>query len=543
MRAAILLTVLLSACALEDDPEVGSTEAALTGASCGSRDSDRQRLLDQYAAERDLTGHDIWNATMLPQSLSPVQKAVFLTVTDLLGSRTYLPIGAYDTALSHVNRIVAIVGNGCPWNDPDCECGGPNAHRIFFEADGLLMEMFRARGMRTYWDETHDKKLYPPFEPNYHEPFNDTLEYTTKLSHPLSPIYASGQIHFWRTEADAATQPLVPRTGVTPEQLRNPNIVEIDIDYTSDHDSNPLCGSSAASYAEKVASKGCAEPVDLAWQPAGPPVAPCVTDPTGCGCPEQSICCQGVCAADECHGHGGACGSVDVCGHKFGDDCASWASCVAGGTGMGCACDPFKCDEYCYSLGATGGSCEADNACHCCEPTTCGAQGAACGWVADGCGGSLDCGGCPEGWACNAQHQCECVAVVINPPSCGPYQDSCGNPRDAGGCPDGFSCNSGTCTQVCYVLNPPSCGWYQDSCGNWLYAGDCPPCGDWNYDCYDDCTWEYTCGGGGWCEGTWSNEDGYWYSCWDWAWYCYLGGWNWDYYGCLQAAECCEDYI
>jgi hypothetical protein len=158
------------------------------------------------------------------------------------------------------------------------------------------------------------------------------------------------------------------------------------------------------------------------------------------------------------------------------DNCGNWQH--AGGCPDGFECTGGICNQVCTAL----------------VPQ--------CGIYYDSCGHPRDAGGCPEGQQCINN---SCSACTANPPQCGWYQDSCGNWYDAGGCGEGWECNNGTCTQVCYTLNPPSCGWYQDSCGNWHYAGDCPPCGDGNWDCYDDCNGAYLC----YPCGDWN------YDCWD----------------------------
>lgn len=43
-----------------------------------------------------------------------------------------------------------------------------------------------------------------------------------------------------------------------------------------------------------------------------------------------------------------------------------------------------------------------------CVKTTCGAQGANCGFIPDGCGGQLDCGHCLEGMVCGAMGPNKC---------------------------------------------------------------------------------------------------------------------------------------
>src|SRR5262249_33612673 len=47
-----------------------------------------------------------------------------------------------------------------------------------------------------------------------------------------------------------------------------------------------------------------------------------------------------------------------------------------------------------------------------CTPTTCTAEGADCGSISDGCGGTLDCGTCPTDQACIADQCCAPAASL-----------------------------------------------------------------------------------------------------------------------------------
>ncbi|MFN8591196.1 MAG: hypothetical protein U0031_06990 [Thermomicrobiales bacterium] len=91
----------------------------------------------------------------------------------------------------------------------------------------------------------------------------------------------------------------------------------------------------------------------------------------------------------------------------------------------------------------------------CCLPQTCEDLGAACGSHDDGCGGTVHCGGCPEGQTCNAQGTCECerrtcawyydhltsecFAETTLPDGCG-GSIICGKP-----CASGHTCLGGGC--------------------------------------------------------------------------------------------------
>jgi len=135
---------------------------------------------------------------------------------------------------------------------------------------------------------------------------------------------------------------------------------------------------------------------------------------------------------------------------------------------------------------------------------TCPAANDACGYMADGCGGVVDCGGCSAGFYCDGvtckQQQCTpatCSSLGFN---CGQHADGCGgiarNSQGAEGC--------GTCTvgQTCGLGGPGLCG--GSNCapipGNTACAGkNCGSvsngCGG-TYTC-GNCTDPQVCGGAG----------------------------------------------
>lgn len=68
----------------------------------------------------------------------------------------------------------------------------------------------------------------------------------------------------------------------------------------------------------------------------------------------------------------------------------------------------------------------------CCQPktpaNTCVSQGGLlCGPIDNGCGGTLDCGGCLlMGELCDPQtHQCQCAPVLCDGVSCGEVTNGC----------------------------------------------------------------------------------------------------------------------
>ena len=81
-----------------------------------------------------------------------------------------------------------------------------------------------------------------------------------------------------------------------------------------------------------------------------------------------------------------------------------------------------------------------------CQPTSCG-QGT-CGTLADGCGGTIACGACPNGQLCGVVQANLCSSVTSCVPTtcqqekahCGSISDGCGKVLDCGPCPNGKPC-------------------------------------------------------------------------------------------------------
>jgi hypothetical protein len=170
--------------------------------------------------------------------------------------------------------------------------------------------------------------------------------------------------------------------------------------------------------------------------------APCdATLPCCDGLQCQNGTCTDPCASAPCQ-NGGACAATEsgytcTCAPGFTgtncetqiDHCAS-APCVFGAcnnqvNGYTCTCDPgytgTNCDtqiDHCSPDPCVNGVCNNQVngfTCSClpgytgtncdtpvCVPTTCAAQGATCGSIADGCGGTLDCGSCGSGSTCQS---------------------------------------------------------------------------------------------------------------------------------------------
>ena len=138
------------------------------------------------------------------------------------------------------------------------------------------------------------------------------------------------------------------------------------------------------------------------------------------------------------------CGPLETCGNGTIDDlevCDGTALGNATCDGLGLGSGTLACASNCQRYDTTGcmagctpdcsatecgpdpvcgtdcGSCNAGEQCtgagQCmCVPTTCAAVGAQCGSIDDGCGGMLDCGGCPGAQTCGADNTCGCATVA-----------------------------------------------------------------------------------------------------------------------------------
>lgn len=141
-----------------------------------------------------------------------------------------------------------------------------------------------------------------------------------------------------------------------------------------------------------------------------------------------------------------------------------------------------------------------------CTPATasslCPGANDACGFLSDGCGGVVDCGGCGTGFFCDGStcrpQQCNPITCADLGFTCGDHSDGCGgvarNPQGVPGC--------GTCSdgQICGFSSPGICG----GCVQIPEATACPSnscgivsngCGG-TYNC-GGCDAGEVCGGGG----------------------------------------------
>ncbi|HQU83267.1 MAG TPA: hypothetical protein PKY59_09095 [Pyrinomonadaceae bacterium] len=285
LRLLILLAVL--------SVSVSFAQTEITHAEAmASLKTNRDRLMNTYAQRYGYTnGAHAWSY------LSPSQKGVFLTITDLLGRRTFM---TPDYTVIHdytyygdeddqgfgchtLNEVGSSCNDGCyvhPINyyGPSCiyvsgqschemgkcgdnptvnprtnhdmalnhvtkiyaingangsSCGGGEYNRLYFQADNDLIYAIR-------------NALYPIPEPPFplwrsssdlagpHYPFTQSKE--TRTSYP------NGQMHEFAWDSEAVT---LARPGVN--GVYDPHIVELDIDYelgnifSGFHPSNPEC--------------------------------------------------------------------------------------------------------------------------------------------------------------------------------------------------------------------------------------------------------------------------------------------------------------
>ena len=133
-----------------------------------------------------------------------------------------------------------------------------------------------------------------------------------------------------------------------------------------------------------------------------------------------------------------------------------------------------------------------------CMPATCDSLGQECGQPGDGCGGTLDCGGCDDSQLCDSGVCVEELVTSPPPPACEPdtceslgiecgvRSDGCGDYIACGGCQSGSSCNGGLCVADPATSAPPpvcepdtckslfrDCGVASDGCGGALSCGGC----------------------------------------------------------------------
>lgn len=161
-------------------------------------------------------------------------------------------------------------------------------------------------------------------------------------------------------------------------------------------------------------------------------------------------------------------------------------SCESQGAECGALADgcggTLQCGEC-----AGGDVCGADNVCTspACTPRTCEQAGAECGTIDDGCGGTASCGGCPEGQTCGGGGANICGEASCTPQTCadagatcGRVSDGCGDLLQCGSCGDGETCEENACVTTCEPRTceeaGAQCGSVSDGCGGTLDCGGCP---------------------------------------------------------------------
>jgi hypothetical protein len=259
--------------------------------------------------------------------------------------------------------------------------------------------------------------------------------------------------------------------------------------------SDEICGAVEAGKCGKVTCQPQSCETALAGQPAGF----CGFVPDGCG--GAIADCATVCTDGDTCGGGG---TPDVCGQGAAStcvartqaDCGSTCGPISDGCGSTVDCGGCTAPATCGG-GGTLGQCGAPT----CQARTCADFQATCGSIPDGCGGTLDCdqgGGCGANAICNAN---QCQAIVCKPLTkaeactgfCGMQSDGCSGTVDCGGCTAPNTCGGGGTPSVCGAppCTPLTCADVGANCGP---IGD--GCGGIVSSC-GTCSSPETCGGAG----------------------------------------------
>lgn len=230
---------------------------------------------------------------------------------------------------------------------------------------------------------------------------------------------------------------------------------------------------------------------------AGLPPGYCGFVPDGCG--GEIADCAATCSAPETCGGGGTldvCGTGQVsCNPKTAADCGNTCGPISDGCGGTVDCGGCPAPETCGG-GEQSGQCGAPV----CKPKTCLDFGFNCGQVPDGCGQTLDCGSCSGTAVCNAN---KCTQVTCTPKTqaevcaggrCGAQSDGCSGTIQCGGCEAPNTCGGGGTPSVC---GSPSCTprTCQDANANCGPIGD--GCGGIIASCGECTVPGEICGGGG----------------------------------------------
>ena len=234
------------------------------------------------------------------------------------------------------------------------------------------------------------------------------------------------------------------------------------------------CGARTASSTDSVGQPGDGGPGGMAGGKLDAAVdgfmfpSPPSTQPDGPAC--APVTCEQA-GGKYCGRIGDGCGGSLDCG-----GCADGQTCGGGGRPGVCSlpvdlnCQPISCDQ---------------------------AGGNLCGTLGNGCGGTLQCGGCADGQTCGGRGLPGVCSAPADPSCkkvqcqqtggklCGKVGDGCGGVMDCGGCSDNLACGGsgtagvcgpapGTCTpRTCQQDSWKYCGSIGDGCGKPLDCGGC----------------------------------------------------------------------
>jgi hypothetical protein len=121
-----------------------------------------------------------------------------------------------------------------------------------------------------------------------------------------------------------------------------------------------------------------------------------------------------------------------------------------------------------------------------CAPRSCASTGAGCGALEDGCGHTLDCGGCAAGQRCGGatvNQCCQPLTCADRGAECGALYDGCGGWLDCGRCGSGLDCGvdapnrCGTaCVPTKVTCRRGVCATFDDGCGGSICCGGAHCC-------------------------------------------------------------------
>jgi len=127
----------------------------------------------------------------------------------------------------------------------------------------------------------------------------------------------------------------------------------------------------------------------------------------------------------------------------------------------------------------------------CPAAVTCSSAKVTCGIISNGCGGVVNCGGCPSGKTCGGggtsgvcgTPSCTAKTCADQGFNCGPAGDGCGGSLSCGTCDDAETCGGGGTSSVCGSSSTCvpktctdlgfNCGPAGDGCGGSLTCGTC----------------------------------------------------------------------